>query len=146
MKTNWALILETGTQAKDVPHVDGVFFRCADCGKVKATSGNGCTTGYARFDGSDSLVCFACADERQREGLKARKPFCCYVSGDGSQIQTWTGGELGRVVSSSYMRLTRPSWVHGKFIRCIRARDVHGAFWFGRGSPGVAIKLRPCKG
>jgi hypothetical protein len=142
------IILESGTQAKGVRHVDGVFFRCCDCGKVKATSGNGCSVGYARFGESDSLVCYACADERQREELKDRsKSFGAYVSSDGKQITSWTGGLLMRVTQSWSCALSRRSnWHDAKSFKCIRAVDVHGGKWFGRGSAGVCITMRPCKG
>jgi hypothetical protein len=41
--------------------------------------------------------------------------------------------------------LTRQSWTHGKDYRTINARDVHGNYWTGRGSPGICINLRPIK-
>jgi hypothetical protein len=124
---------------------DGVFFRCACCHKVKATSGNGCTSGYAVMP-DNSLFCFECADESQRNDLKDRsKPFVAYVGSDGKRITTWTGGLLMRVTQSWPCQLTRKSHWHGKNYSCIRATDVHGGRWFGRGSPGVAIKLRPSK-
>lgn len=104
------------------------------------------TTGTAHLpDGQE--VCWKCADAMQREDLKDRsKPFVAYVSSDGKTITSWTGGHLMRVTRSTRCTLTRQSWVHGKAYSSIRATDCHGGKWYGRGSPGIAISLRPCKG
>lgn len=104
------------------------------------------TTGTAHMpDGRE--ICWSCADEMQREELKDRsRPFVGYVSGDGLGITSWSGGNLMRVTRSVPCTLTRRSWIHGKAYSSIRATDCHGGRWYGRGSPGVAITLRPCKG
>jgi hypothetical protein len=100
-------------------------------------------TGAAKLpDGRE--ICYACADAMQRADLKDRsKPFTGYVSSDGKTITTWTGGELMRVTYKSPVRLTRLSYLHGRYIYAIRATDCHGAKWYGRGSPGLAVTLRP---
>lgn len=145
MKLPSVTILESRSQSSNVRHVDGVFFRCACCRKVKATSGNGCSTGYAVMP-TDELYYYNCADVNQREELKDRsKPFVAYVDSAGKNITTWTGGVLARITQSWPCQLTRRSFWHGNGYSCIRAVDVHGGKWFGRGSPGIAIKLRPCK-
>jgi len=92
-------------------------------------------TGYAVLtDGS--RVCYACADKWQLERLKDRSsPVIAYLQ--GGDITTWTGGKLMKVVSSRHTR-------NGE--RSIRARDYHGGCWAGRGSNGMAIKLRPVIG
>jgi hypothetical protein len=61
-------------------------------------------------------------------------------------VTTWTGGELMRVTRAMPCKLTRQSFIHEKrgFLS-IHAVDTHGGHWHGRGSEGVAIKLRPCK-
>lgn len=142
---NAPAIIETAEQAATTRHGEGVSFRCAECGGVKPTGGHGCGTGYAR-DSRNRLVCYSCADAQQRAELRDHsRPFCAYVSGDGRRVTTWTGGTLGLVTSSTPCRLTRRSWVHGASFASVRVRDVHGGLWFGRGSPGVAISLRPCK-
>ena len=116
---------------------------CHTCGAEFVPSG--CSTGYA-IRPDDTRICYACADKEQRAELLDRsKPFCAYVSCDGNRITTWTGGELMRITRSHEMRLTRQSFTHGKTIRTIRAIDVHGNRWFGRGNPGISIRLRPCK-
>ena len=114
---------------------------CADCGATCVPSG--CTTGYATLPRENKRVCFSCADKRQVEDLKDRsKPFVGYLT--FGTVTTWTGGILMRVIRSAPCQLTRQSnWHDRKSYRSIRARDVHGKDWSGRGSVGVAIKLRP---
>ncbi len=116
-----------------------------DCGHTPSPH-SPMTTGTARTqDGKE--ICYACADARQREDLKDRsRPFTAYVSSDGKTITTWTGGKLMDIRQSWRIPLTRFSFTHGRTILHIRARDVHGGDWFGRGNPGIAITLRPTKG
>ena len=103
-------------------------------------------SGYAliRVKRGWKAICYPCADARQREDLKDRsKPFVAYVAKDA--ITTWTGGHLMRIIRSVPCRLTRSSFWHSRnSYRSIRAVDVHGGHWHGRGSAGVAIKMRPC--
>lgn len=104
-------------------------------------------SGYACL-ASGGVVCYSCADALQRDELKDHsKPFGAYVSSDGQTITTWTGGRLMDVVRSQPCALTRASYTHdSRSYRSIRARDVHGNLWHGRGSAGVCITLRPMKG
>lgn len=103
------------------------------------------TTGTAHTrDGRE--ICWTCADREQVEAMRDRsKPTGGYLSSDGRTVTTWTGGYLGTVVRSTPVRLARWSWCHGKTMQAIRVRDVHGAMWYGRTSPGVCVTLRPCK-
>ena len=76
-----------------------------------------------------------------------RRPVIAYLSMDGRRVTTWTGGTLGRVVYARPCKLSRLSnWHSDKTFRSVRVVDVHGGAWSGRGSPGVAIKLRPVGG
>jgi len=105
------------------------------------------SSGYAVLpDGRK--ICYACADKQQIEELQDRsKPFGAYVSGDGQTITSWTGGRLMDVTQSWPCTLTRRSnWHSSKSYRSFRARDVHGKLWYGRGSAGVCITLRPMNG
>lgn len=102
-------------------------------------------SGYAIMpDGS--RICYICADKAQRDSLKNRdKGIAAYLSGD--KITTWAGGELMRVTHSRSCKLTRQSYTHDRNLyRSIHAIDCHGGHWSGRGSDGIAIKLRPVKG
>ena len=115
------------------------------CGHLPSPHGPH-TTGTAHLaDGRE--VCWECADNMQREDLKERKPVCAYVSIDGKRITTWSGGILMKVTHSATCKLTRVSFTHDRrSYRSIHARDVHGALWYGRGSAGVLIRMRPVKG
>ncbi len=102
-------------------------------------------SGYATLkDGSH--ICYSCADKMQIEELKDRsKPFLAYV-GSGT-IQTWTGGKLMTITRTRPCQLTRRSYTHDRnSYLSIHAVDVHGGHWAGRGSKGIAIRLRPVKG
>lgn len=120
-------------------------FYCSDCRTVHPilTSGG---TGYATLPNEDK-VCYPCADKREIEELKDRsKPFCAYV-GKGNSITTWTGGKLMTITRAWPCTLTRQSFTHDrKGYLSIHAVDIHGGHWAGRGSEGMAIKLRPVKG
>jgi hypothetical protein len=101
--------------------------------------------GYAELP-NGWRICYPCADKRQIEELKDRsKPFVAYV-GKGV-ITTWTGGKIMTITRSVPCRLTRQSFTHDRRgYMSIHAVDVHGGHWAGRGSEGIAIKLRPVKG
>lgn len=137
-------IIETAEQASQTRHVEGVSFRCSKCGAVKPVGTSG-VTGYARTADGNAIICYECADRMQVAELKDRsKPFCAYVSSDGRAITTWSGGKLMTVIRSRPCQLTRRSnWHSRDSYMSIRARDVHGGEWCGRGSAGIAIKLRP---
>ena len=119
---------------------------CADCGASfpQHPPGHCGRIGYATLpDGN--RICYPCADKRQIEELKDRsKPFVAYV-GKGI-LTSWTGGKLMAITSARPCCLTLPSNWHGKDFASIHAVDVHGGHWAGRGSEGVAIKMRPVKG
>lgn len=135
--------MKTATQR--TPYEVGQTVICAETGKSFVVAQEGNTFNVAtRADGR--LV----SDEGVHLGeLRALKdhaePFGAYISSDGKSITGWKGNILGRVVSSTSVRLTRWSSTHGSKILAVRVRDVHGGEWYGRGSPGVFIRLRPCK-
>ena len=137
MKTT---ILETPTQAKETRHGENVSFRCHDCGKVKPTGGHGCGTGYARCNDPDGehLVCYACTDKRETADLLTHDKFTAYVSSDGCNLTTWTGGKLGTVSFGE-----RHPWSRER--NYLRAYDVHRQSWHGTGAPGMYCNLRRCK-
>jgi len=120
---------------------------CSDCKhEIAAPAAGTCAAGYAVLP-DDSRICYACADKRQvAELLDRSKPFVGYV-GSGNTITTWTGGKLMTITRAWPCELTRQSFTHSaKGYTSIHAVDVHGGHWAGRGSEGIAIKLRPVKG
>ncbi len=118
-------------------------FVCADCGQTFPILTNG-GTGYA-VTSDGKKICYSCADKRQIADLKDRsKPFIGYLSSDEKSVTSWTGGKLMTVLYSVPCRLTRQSYTHDvRGYRSVRAKDIHGGEWIGRGSAGIAIKLRP---
>ena len=115
---------------------------CTDCHAVCIPPPGGCGTGYAVLK-NRRRVCYACADKRQRADLLDRSgPFTGYLSSDGQQWTTWTGGTLGTV---DRLTTSRSGWWGSEQVH-VHARDVHGNAWFGRGAGrGMALTLRPCK-
>lgn len=126
-----------------------VCHACADkrvlsCGHTPSPH-NIYTTGTAwTMDGRE--ICWVCADAEQVADLLKREPVVGYLSADGKAVTTWTGGKLGSVTWSRATKLTRQSYTHNRnSYRTVNMRDVHGNYWTGRGSPGIAIRLRPMK-
>jgi hypothetical protein len=135
-------------QTKMKPETPEYPFPCHDCQGLiqKPDPAKTCAAGYATLPNGGGRICYPCADKREREELKDNsKPFCAYVSSDGKSITTWTGGELMKITLWWTVRLTRLSFTHGRTIRHIQALDCHGKRWWGRGNPGIAIRMRPCK-
>ena len=106
----------------------------------------GCTFNYATTREDEVLSDEGVEIRQRRELLDRTVPFTGYLSSDGRHLTGWKGNVLGAVVDWAPCKLTRTSFTHGKSYRSVRVRDVHGAMWYGRGSPGVCITLRPCKG
>lgn len=124
----------------------GQTVTCAETGKTFVIETDGFTFNYAT-DGEGHIFSDEGVDIRERRALLDRSlPFTAYLSSDGRHLTGWKGNVLGAVVDWAPCKLTRTSFTHGKSYRSVRVRDVHGAMWYGRGSPGVCITLRPCKG
>ena len=124
----------------------GQTVTCAETGKVFSVKADGFTFNYAT-DREGRVFSDEGVDIRERRALLDRSlPFTAYLSSEGRHLTGWKGNVLGTVVESIPCRLSRFSFTHGKEYRAVRVRDVHGAMWYGRGSPGVCITLRPCKG
>ncbi len=112
---------------------------CADCGAECVPSD--CTTGYAVIVADGRKVCFVCADAIDRAEMASASEHVVYLSGDGSRLTTWTGGELARV---TIRRKTLAGFGRGQTY--IRATDARGAEWYGRGAgEGMAMRVRRAK-
>lgn len=81
----------------------------------------------------------------KRELEKHSDTITLYVSSDGRYVATWKNHKLGDIISSSKVRLSRWSHVHGREIHAYTVRDCFGRLWYGRGSPSIAINLKPKK-
>ena len=117
---------------------------CAHCGAICVP--DVLVAGYA-VTPKNEKICYSCAYKAQIQDLKDRsKPFTAYISCDGKRISTWKGSTLMTITRSRPCRLTRRSFTHdSRTFMSIHAVDVHGAHWYGRGSAGIVITLRPCK-
>jgi len=128
---------------------------CDRCGNKFESPNNGPAsmgTGYAvvREEGKeDKHLCYDCCDNDQREEMKDRsRAYTCYLSCDGKSVSTWSGGELGKVISKSQIKhaFGRSYSHNGKVRWAINIRDVHGKLWYGRAYSGCVVNLRPMKG
>lgn len=110
---------------------------CDDCGQPFPTFELGYCggSGYADFpDGK--RVCYPCADIRQRNELATADHYFGYLSNDGRQITTWTGGDLLNVTSSSTREVG-----FGGARTYFRAVGPDGVLWYGN-SPGRNMYAR----
>lgn len=123
----------------------GDLIRCQETGKLFTITTDGFTFNYAS-DGKGNIVSDEGVNIRERRELLDRsKPIGYYLSSDGKSVTGWKGNILGTVIDSRHCELTRISFTHDRdSYRSVRVRDVHGSEWYGRGSPGIAITLRPC--
>lgn len=111
----------------------------ADCGHAIPHGGIG--TGYARTADGRTL-CYACADDAQREEMRTAQRFFAYLGTPANPhsyppVVTWSGGKLGSVTYLN--RNDRQTFV--------RVRDVHGNMWAGIGpaESGTYVSLRRIK-
>jgi hypothetical protein len=124
---------------------------CHDCGDKlpdKPTTG---ATGYAlRVIGTYEVrICYSCADDHHRAELETETDTIGYVSSDGKQITTWTGGELMKVVSEHSTPFGKGRWYGPLSARLwyYRAVDANGNRWYGKGSGrGMNIRMHKAKG
>lgn len=115
---------------------------CIECGALfPKPPPEGGAAGYAIIQ--DQRVCYPCADRYERIVMNCATAHVAYLSSDGRKITTWTGGELGIVISARPCKLARRSFTHSasSFVS-VRVRAFDGSVWYGRGSPGIAIRLR----
>ena len=110
-----------------------------DCGHEPTVTDSSFTNGTAHSPDGRSM-CYGCADSEQAAEVadQETKVFAAYLSGDGKNITTWTGGVL--------MRVTQHGTGRGGFggeMHYIRARDVDGRNWYGKnGGTGMHIAMR----
>lgn len=118
---------------------------CTETGKAFTVTSDGCVSNYAtnaqgQYFSDDGVV--RCD---RRRLLDRTRPVLAYMAQDGGSVTGWKGNYLGEIVQSTVVPLTCRSHTHGKYIQAVRIRDIHGAYWYGRGSPSLAIVLRPMK-
>jgi hypothetical protein len=83
------MLIETQEQARQTRHVDGVSFRCSDCGEVKPV-GTSCGTGYG-YDKENRIICYACCGERDKKQMQETGRATLYlVESDGQHwVTNW---------------------------------------------------------
>lgn len=108
-----------------------------DCGHPP-TETTGCGTGVAyRPDGTS--LCYSCADSEIAAEVSQAQPghkITLYVSGDGHNITTWSGGVIMTRVCSGRLH----PWSRER--KYISAEDANGRWWHGTGAPGMYANLK----
>lgn len=128
-------------------HNVGSTVVCAETGKPFVIASDGFTFNYATNDSGQVFSDEGVRIRESRELLNRSKPFTCYLSSDGKHVTGWKGNILGTVIRSNPCTLTRRShWHDSSTYRSVRIVDIHGNQWHGRGSAGIIIHLRACKG
>jgi hypothetical protein len=119
---------------------------CNETGREFIGAIEGISTNYAR-DSQGNFYSNEGVHQREVKDLLDRtRSFTAYLSSDGLRITGWKGNTLMNIVSSSSCKLTRSSFLHSRHsYMSVRAVDVHGKHWYGRGSAGVVITMRPYK-
>lgn len=72
-------------------------------------------------------------------------PVGVYLSADGKTVTDFHGTVVGTVTANRRVMLTQRSYIHGSSIRSVSV-VAGGRRWYGRGSRGLALTLRPYKG
>lgn len=112
-----------------------------DCGHVPTVDA-GVGTGYARHAVTNKTMCYGCADSQAAADMSAEDKYGAYLSGDGKNITTWSGGVLARVTYEGKAR----TGFHDSEITYLRARDANGATWYGRnGGRGMCVTIKRAK-
>jgi len=88
----------------------------------------------------------AAISAEQVRGFKARERDVefAYLSSDGKKITTWTGDELGVIVSQKTARVGFPEMNGRRPVRYfVTVRGIDGRVWCGTGpGPGMYVRLR----
>lgn len=122
------MIYTTIKQLRKVRHVDGVQFKCADCGQVfpVGTSGG---TGYGYWADSSTPrpVCYDCCAKRERQAMIDTGRACLYL------VQRDTAWEVhdwpGRLVFRATVRTGHHNIARKRYDAWFRGPDGH--IWHG---------------
>lgn len=113
-----------------------------DCGHVLYPHA-GIGTGYTIEVATDTVICYACANKRERELMAKAQVFTAYVDSQHN-LTSWTGGLLARYMPQG-TRVSR-SGFYGSQIYAYRFRTSDGSEWYGRNAgPGTVITVRRAK-
>lgn len=103
--------------------------------------------GNARIAHTGKRICYPCADRDTRENMRVTDKVVAYVSADGRQVTTWTGGLLGntwnvRIGNKRYGTFGPTSRVY------VNVTDLYGGEWYGSGphENGQYVTLHRRKG
>jgi len=124
----------------------GDILTCHETGEQFVAALSGCTTNYA-MDSEGRVYSDLGAFQADARALAERKgPFVGYVGARGD-LTTWKGQVLAQAWHSCACKLTRTSFMHSaRSYRSYWFRAPDGGLWYGRGSVGLSIKVRPVKG
>jgi hypothetical protein len=129
-----------------IENLIGMKLICTETGKEFLGAFQGISTNYARNDKGEVFSDEGVSIREERELLDRTRSYFAYISSDGNYVTGWKGNILMTITQSWSCALSRTSFTHSKnSFKSIRAIDVHGGRWFGRGSAGICVSMRPCK-
>jgi hypothetical protein len=115
---------------------------CAETGLPFVVAREGCSFNYATNAKGEILSLDGAYERDKRELLDRSRPYTCYLSSDGRHVTNWIGRILGDVMQETLSK----NGFNGSHIVSVRVRDIHGAWWHGRGSGrSMILNLRPMK-
>lgn len=113
---------------------------CSYTGKKFIAARDGCSFNYA-WTKDGEVISDEGVDLWEKNELKSSVVFA-YVSSDGTNITGWKGNVLARVTSFSESR----NGFNGGVIAYVRAIDIYGKEWYGRGGgKGMYVRLKEKK-
>lgn len=99
--------------------------------------------GYAVLTENGERICYECSYRLHLQEMRTQEAISAYVSGDGKALTTWTGRVLAQAVDRNHCKLTRASHTHSQEeYSSFWFLDPTGQRWYGRGSPGMLIRVR----
>jgi hypothetical protein len=119
---------------------------CHETGERFVAALDGISTNYAR-DRDGNVYSDEGVFRIEARAIRERKgPLIGYVN-DAGDLTTWKGLVLARSAGWRPCRLTRISYTHdASSYRSYWFRAPDGGLWYGRGSEGIVIRVRPVKG
>lgn len=130
------------THTKEFPEY-GTLLKCSITGKEFTAAPVGCMSNFC-LDADGAVISAEGYTIRYRSRVAERAgPVLGYMNSEGTLITTVNGDELARVTS---LVPCKHNMLHTDTnYYSFRAQAPDNCNWYGRGSRGMAITMRPCK-
>lgn len=129
---------------KELKELEGFEMKVLNCGHQPSEHGS-TSTGTAHLNGKgkkvnqDIEICCSCADRAQKFYMKNHNRTNLYLSGNGKEVHTWSGGKMS--VSCKSWTVNHNMWSCPE-LTFINMTDHFGNRWYGKNSGnGMFVKL-----